>query len=157
MSDLRNHPHRDEILEAFESRIIPEPNSGCWLWSGSVSHYGYGFFTMRAHGFDNKIAHRVAWQLYRGPIPEGIQVLHKCDVRGCVDPGHLFLGTNADNRADMVAKGRQSKGETHGPAKLTERQALAILRDTRPRRYIAADCKGGASVLRNTNDLFSAR
>jgi hypothetical protein len=59
-------------------------------------------------------AHRVAWIAFKGPIPPGLFVLHKCDVRSCVNPDHLFLGSNYDNVADMVAKGRHPKGETHG-------------------------------------------
>jgi HNH endonuclease len=70
----------------------------------------------------------MAWIVAYGPIPEGLQVLHRCDVRNCIEPTHLFLGTNADNMADKVAKGRQShpQGENHGGVKLTEAQVREI-------------------------------
>lgn len=122
----------------FESKFTPEPNSGCWLWYGSLRSDGYGQF--RA-GNKLRKAHRVAYEAYRGPIPDGLHVLHRCDVRACVSPFHLFLGTNADNMADRNAKGRQAKGDASGSrthpesrprgekqrqAKLTDANVLAI-------------------------------
>ena len=71
--------------------------------------------------------HRVAWALFRGPIPKGMCVLHYCDNRPCCNPDHLYLGTNANNTADMLARGRESRGERSGQAKLTETQARDIL------------------------------
>ena len=74
-------------------------------------------------------AHRFMWRWYRGQIPEGICVLHKCDNPTCVNPDHLFLGTNADNTRDMCGKSRQARGERGGKTKLTERQARTILQE----------------------------
>lgn len=71
-------------------------------------------------------AHRFSWEAHNGQIPEEMCVLHKCDTPSCVNPDHLFLGTNDDNVADRVAKGRSAKGEQHGKAKLTDRQILEI-------------------------------
>ena len=106
-------------LEAFESRMIPEPNSGCWLWLG-MQQYGklYGIFCWKNK---NIKAHRASWEIYRGPIPDGIHVLHKCDVPSCVNPDHLFLGTQRDNVEDCHRKGRNNslKGERQHLAKLT--------------------------------------
>lgn len=92
-------------LELFEQKFTPEPNTGCWLWLGGTQAAGYGFFK---HAGDTT-AHRSSWILYRGPIPEGLHVLHKCDVRQCVNPDHLFLGTQVDNMKDMAAKGRAQR------------------------------------------------
>jgi hypothetical protein len=83
----------------------------CWLWLGARSRKGYG--EVRRHGLTLK-AHRWAWESTYGPIPDGMCVLHSCDVRECVNPGHLFLGTVADNNADRHAKGRDARGPKRG-------------------------------------------
>jgi HNH endonuclease len=91
----------------------------CIEWIGGRDARGYGQFYY-------KKAHRFAWEITYGPIPEGMHVLHRCDNTWCVNPDHLFLGTHADNHADKVRKGRQARGETHGCAKLTEDQVREI-------------------------------
>lgn len=84
----------------------------CWLWLAARDRKGYGKFGVGTLGHDRRVesAHRVAWELTRGPIPGGMYVLHHCDNPWCVNPDHLWLGTRADNAADMVAKGRSTKG-----------------------------------------------
>lgn len=122
----------------LELRTIPEPNSGCLLWTGGQSQRGYGAYLTKKKW---TLAHRASWEFHRGPIPAGLFVCHKCDVRLCVNPDHLFLGTGADNVADMDAKGRRAnrKGEASPVAKLTNRDVLAIRVDTRSSRVIAAE------------------
>jgi hypothetical protein len=89
-------------LERFLSHVCK--TDSCWIWTGAVGNNGYGGFGFR--GSMNARSHRVSWILFRGEIPDKIKVLHKCDVRRCVNPDHLFLGSTADNAADMVRKGR---------------------------------------------------
>lgn len=110
--------------ERFEDFISPEPNSGCWLFDGGDSIYsGYVRIMDRPK---RKLVHRFAYERFRGPIPPGLCVCHTCDVRCCVNPDHLFLGTAADNAADRNRKGRQAKGTKNGRAKLAPEQVLAI-------------------------------
>jgi hypothetical protein len=114
------------LKERFESKFIPESNSGCWLWIGAAINKGYG--RIRCSGIP-KLAHRVAWELYRGEIPKALCVLHRCDTKLCVRPDHLFLGTVRDNNLDMVEKGRAMMshcGERNGSAKLTANQVRQI-------------------------------
>lgn len=96
----------------------------CWPWKGAVNGTGYG-----AHWQDGQVAgaHRMAWELSRGPIPAGRLIMHKCDNRVCCNPAHLVVGTHADNSADMVAKGRSLGGERSPHAKLSDTEAAEII------------------------------
>jgi len=123
------------VLERFEEKFIPVPESGCWIWLAHCNRDGYGKFCLRGHP---EQAHRVSYEIYREQIPRGLQVLHHCDVRPCVNPDHLFLGTNADNTNDRIAKDRTAKGESNGRAKLTTKQAAEIRRARGSLREIAS-------------------
>jgi hypothetical protein len=95
----------DISLQArLEKYILPEPMSGCWLWDGNTYHaFGYGIVSYKGKQHTTS---RLAWMAYRGPIPDEMHVLHKCDNPACLNPDHLFLGTHRDNVADMNRKGR---------------------------------------------------
>lgn len=103
-------------------------STGCHLWTGYKMPNGYGQFG----GWDEKgkrrmlLAHRVAYELAFGQIPIETLVCHKCDVPACVNPDHLFLGTQTDNMGDAVLKGRAARGERQGSSKLTEQQVKKI-------------------------------
>jgi hypothetical protein len=95
----------------------------CVLWRWATNKGGYG--RVRVAG-RFQCAHRMAWEFVHGPIPEGLCVCHRCDVRACINIKHLFLGTATDNMADMTQKGRQCQGERHRSAKLTALQVQEI-------------------------------
>lgn len=127
----------DDLPTRFWKKVAIAANAGeCWAWIGSKLPRGYGMlrtsptFAMRAH--------RYSYELHNGPIPDGALVLHKCDNPNCVNPEHLFLGSQSDNMADMWKKGRhrrvnpqwlagaKAKGEAHGGAKLTNEDVGVI-------------------------------
>lgn len=95
------------------SDSLRESPSGCWEWQGADNGRGYGVIHLKNWEWPQRApaVHRIAYRLCVGPIPDGLCVLHRCDNPPCVRPDHLFLGTNEDNVADMVAKGRQARGE----------------------------------------------
>lgn len=108
---------RDSDLNArFWNKIEKMKNDGCWLWIGNKTRGGYGSFTLNRKRL---LAHRFSYSLACGNIPEGLCVCHTCDVRLCVNPSHLFLGTIADNIHDMVSKGRNARGESVAGSRLT--------------------------------------
>lgn len=89
---------------------IPDNRDGCWLWTGGKSKVGYGMIREGRRGTPLILAHRFSYELLVGPIPDGLLACHKCDVRNCVNPQHIFIGTHADNTADMMRKGRNRHG-----------------------------------------------
>ena len=119
-------------VEQFNERYTPEPFSGCWLWLGAVNRNGYGTWS-------GDKAHRISWRLHQGEIPKGLYVCHRCDVKNCVNPAHLFLGTPGDNMRDMCVKGRGvfPRGERNGRSKLMTSQVAEIKNRAKRGNYSA--------------------
>jgi hypothetical protein len=110
-------------LDRLLSRCIPEPNTGCWLWLGYVDKKGYGQASVDGR---SRRAHRVSYQLHKGPIGEDLHVMHDCDNPSCVNPDHLSLGTSQENNRDRNLRNRQARGERNGQSKLTAEQVELI-------------------------------
>lgn len=110
--------------DSFERMVIRQ--KGCWGWKG-ITHHSRGYGRLNFKSKNTTIAaHRASWMIYRGSIPDGLHVLHKCDNPSCTNPDHLFIGTNFENVRDMVYKNRQAKGSYAGTSKLNEEQVLEI-------------------------------
>lgn len=129
---------RKDPLIRFEKKFY-KTVGGCWNWQGATQSIGYGMMGMFDEQNPEKpmvmqLAHRLAYQFYIGPIPEGMDVLHHCDNRRCVNPDHLFIGTAQDNVDDMMEKGRHTKihlrGEEHARHILSWVQVRAIRAST---------------------------
>lgn len=128
---------------------IEEAINGCWVWTGAKNKLGYGQFH---HMGKVRLAHRVSWFFETGELLEpAIKLCHRCDNRSCVNPSHLFKGTQAENVADMISKGRARKrglpGERNSQAKLTAVDVDKIRRDHRKQKDIAAEFGVAVSTI----------
>ncbi len=125
------------LRERYEAKVARDATTGCWIWTAGTSS-GYGQIGVGEGR--REYAHRIAWELHRGPVPDGLCVLHNCptgDNRLCVNPEHLFLGTKGENARDRSAKGRSAVGVRVHTAKLTDQDALAILDSNESLRVLA--------------------
>lgn len=133
----------------FNDAYTPEPNSGCWLWLLSTNNSKRGDYGRAWVDGEYEGAHRWAYRLFIGSIPEGLYVLHRCDTPSCVNPRHLFLGTALDNNRDRARKGRNAvpaahlhpetvRGERNGRALIKEDVARGILQARGSRASVAS-------------------
>jgi hypothetical protein len=134
------------VLNRFMGKVSPCPNTGCWFWDGaSAGEYGY----IRDERKRGVTAHRASYRLFCGEIPGGRQVLHSCDVPACVNPDHLFVGTQRDNIHDMKAKGRHPKGMAHGKSVLSPDLVLLIRQSPLSHAALGRELGVGKSTIFN--------
>lgn len=114
-----------EAWHRFWGNVGGGPPELCWPWLGRT-RYGYGIVTAPGAHPRRFMAHRVAWTVANGEIPPGLMVLHRCDNPPCVNPAHLFVGTQSDNMHDASVKGRTAQRERHGRHKLSEAEVILI-------------------------------
>jgi hypothetical protein len=161
MRTYRRGPAPRPLLQRFLSHVRKDTRTGCWLWVSSAGRHGYGVFRdTRPTPNVTVTAHRMAWSLFRGPIPTGLWVLHTCEsayppgditYRRCVNPDHLKVGTVLENNGDSARTGRRPKtnprggqrGERHHSAQLTE----DVVREARMWRTAGVTYSALASVL----------
>jgi len=115
---------------------IVRPELGpCWIWGGTVGKKGYGVFRMNGQ---MQYAHRISFQLVKGPIPRGRKACHHCDVRLCGNPDHVYNGTSTSNLVDAYTRQRRPQGEAHPRAVLTDKDVREIRRSRLAQKHIAA-------------------
>lgn len=118
-------PFPKTLQEAVMRWVNPESTNAsiCWLWEGATNANGYGKLMFRQTSW---LAHRASYTVFIEPIPDGLEILHKCDNRPCVNPAHLFLGTQPENIKDAVNKDRHARGIRHASSRLMDADIIRI-------------------------------
>lgn len=114
------------LQERFWAKVTKAGPDDCWKWTASTNKKGYGQISAGCRGLRPLALHRVSWEMHCGPIPGGLFVLHSCDNPPCVNPKHLFLGTDEDNKEDMLRKDRLCRGDRHRNSKTNAAEVAAI-------------------------------
>lgn len=120
---IQNHRPQQSLEQAFWRHVACGSDDECWLWQGAIGNHGYGYLHS---GGTSHLAHRVSYLIHYGEMPDELCVLHRCDVRSCVNPAHLFLGDRTENANDKVSKGRQTRGSDFPQSRLTDLDVKAI-------------------------------
>ena len=125
---------KPSVAERFHSHCVIDEQTGCWIWMACLGRKNYGLF-----GFEGRLqpAHRVSYKLHKGPIPDGLLVMHSCDQPRCVNPEHLSVGTGVDNMQDCVRKGRINRGVQRYNAKLNDGLVREIRLSSEPHLHVA--------------------
>ncbi len=140
------------------ARFVKREEGGCWVWTGSRNASGYGFFGL-GRSARGVLAHRFSFAMVNGPIPPKMCVLHKCDNPPCVNPDHLWLGTQAQNMADKIAKGRQRVGakDRHRLSKITREVAAQIRHERASGKLVKHIAKDRGLCVQTVSDILNGR
>lgn len=144
MSDMRRK-ESGTIEDRFFSRF-DVVDSGCWQWRAHSDKDGYGILPTNSSSIR---AHRLSYEIYKGAIPQGMVVCHKCDNPGCVNPDHLFIGTSKDNAQDALRKGRNYTGDKNSRARLSWEEVDAIRASTKPYSILAEKYQVSVSTIKD--------
>ncbi len=128
------------LAERFWPKVAVRGPDDCWEWMGGKI-MGYGNIRTGGRDAPHKRAHVVSYEITYGPVPDGLQINHKCDNKGCCNPGHIYAGTAKQNAADRSVRGRHNspRGARHGMAKLNEGDIISIRCDDRSQAQVATD------------------